>query len=64
MKWPCDELKIVHWPSPPYEHRAGMRLDVGLVHRLGGVTALDDDFGLLETFLDIALVEVNPLGDV
>ncbi len=44
--------------------QAGMRLDIGLVHRLGGVAALDDDLGVLEAGLDVALVEVHALGDV
>ena len=41
-----------------------MRLDVGLMHRLGGVAALDDDIGFLEARLDVAFVEIHPLGDV
>ena len=36
-----------------------MRLDVALVHRLGGVAALDDHVGLLEAGLDVALVELR-----
>ena len=41
-----------------------MRLDVGLVHRLRGVAALDDDLGVLEACLDVALLEGDDLGDV
>ena len=41
-----------------------MRLDIGLVHRLGGVAALDDHLGLLEAGVDVALLEVDALGDV
>ena len=39
MNWPWLELQIVHWPSAATEHDAGMRLDIGLVHRLGRVAA-------------------------
>ena len=41
-----------------------MRLDIRLVHRLGGVAALDDHLGFLEAGIHVALVEVHPLGDV
>ena len=44
--------------------QAGMRLDIGLVHRLGGVVALDDHLGLGEAGLDVALGEGHDLGDV
>ena len=64
MKWPWLELNTVHWPSAPYRAQAGMRLDISLVHRLGGVATFDDHLGLIEAVLDVALVEVHPLGDV
>ena len=41
-----------------------MRLDIALVHRLGRIAPLDDDFGFAEPGLDIALGEANHLGDV
>ena len=41
-----------------------MRLDIALVHRLGRVAPLDDDIGLGEPGLDIALGEADHLGDV
>ncbi len=44
--------------------QAGMRLDIGLMHRLGGVGALDDDFGFLEPGFDVALLEGHDLRDI
>ena len=41
-----------------------MRLDIALMHRLGGVLALDDDVGVLEAGLGVALLEGHDLGDV
>ena len=41
-----------------------MRLDVGLMDRLGCVPALDDHLSLFETVLHLTLVEIDPLGDV
>ena len=43
---------------------AGVRLDVALVHGLGGELALDDDVGLLEAGRDVAQHELDALGDV
>ena len=43
---------------------AGMRLDIGLMHRLGRVAPLDRDIGVAEPGLDVALGERHPLGDV
>ena len=41
-----------------------MRLDIGLVHRRVGVTPLDDDVGVAEPGVDVALGEVDHLRDV
>jgi hypothetical protein len=41
-----------------------MRLDIRLMHRLGGIAALNDHLGFLEAGLDVALVEVYALGDI
>jgi hypothetical protein len=41
-----------------------VRLDVALVHRRGLELALDDHVGLLEAGLDVAQVDLDPLGDV
>ena len=41
-----------------------MRLNVGLMHRLGGVATLDDDVGVLEAGVDVALLEGHDLRDV
>ncbi len=41
-----------------------MRLDIGLVHRLGRVAPLDRDIGLAEASLDVALGKGDPLGNV
>ena len=41
-----------------------MRLDIGLVYRLGRIAPLDDDIGLAEAGVDVALGEGHPLGDV
>ena len=45
-------------------NHAGMRLDIALVHRLGRVAPLDDDFGFAEPGLDIALGEAHHLRNV
>src|SRR6516164_3026359 len=45
-------------------HDAGMRLDIGLMHRLCRVAPLDDDLRFAESLLDIAYGEANHLGDV
>ncbi len=42
----------------------GMRLDIALVHRLCRVAPLDDDVGLAEPGLDVALGKAHHLGDV
>ena len=44
--------------------KAGMRLNVGLMHRLGGVATFDDDLGVLEAGVDVALLEGHDLRDV
>ena len=62
MNWPWLELQIVVCPSALTETDAGMRLDIALVHRLCRVAPLDDDFGLGEPGLDIALGEADHLG--
>ena len=41
-----------------------MRLDIGLVHRLAGVAALDRDLGFLPALGEIALHEGDALGDI
>ena len=41
-----------------------MRLDIALMHRAGGEAALDDDLGLGEAFRDVALLDLEPAGDV
>ncbi len=43
---------------------AGMRLDIGLMHRLRRVAALDRDLGVLPAGGDVALREGDPLGDI
>ena len=43
---------------------AGMRLDIGLMHRLGRIAPLDDDIRLAESGRDVALRKGHPLGDV
>ncbi len=48
MNWPWLELQIVHLAVGGDDDDAGMRLDIGLVHRLGRVAPLDDDIGLAE----------------
>ena len=45
-------------------NQTGVRLDIGLVHRLGRVAPLDDHVGFLEAGLDIAFGETHDLGDV
>ncbi len=45
-------------------HDAGMRLDIGLVHRRIRVAPLDDDIGVAETGVDVAFGEVDHLGDI
>ena len=51
-------------PVGPDRHEAGMRLDVGLVHRFCRVAPLDDQIGLLEAGFDIAFREADHLRDV
>jgi hypothetical protein len=41
-----------------------MRLDIGLVHRLGRITPLNDDIGLAEAGGNVALREGYLLGDI
>jgi hypothetical protein len=41
-----------------------MRLDIALMHRARREGALDDDFSLLETFGDVALLDLEPAADV
>ena len=41
-----------------------MRLDVSLMDGLGRITPLNDDIGVAEPGVDVALVEGNHLGDV
>ena len=43
---------------------AGMRLDIGLMHRLGRVTPFNDDIGEAHTGLAVAFLEADLLGDV
>jgi len=43
---------------------AGMRLDIALMRLLGLEGALDDDIGVAETLMDIAMTELAALGDV
>ncbi len=43
---------------------AGMRLDVALVRLLGAEGALDDDVGVLEARVHVAVAELGALGDV
>ncbi len=43
---------------------AGMRFDIALMHRLGGVATLDDHLGLGEALVDIAALQPIALGDV
>ena len=43
---------------------ASVRLDIGLMHGLGGILALDDHVGLAKARRDVALRKANPLGDV
>src|SRR5262249_10315460 len=43
---------------------AGVRLDVALMGRLGAERALDDNVRGLETFVEIAMAELMPAGDV
>ncbi len=45
-------------------HHAGMRLDIGLVHRRVRIAPLDDDVGVAEPGVDVALGEADHLGDV
>ena len=45
-------------------HDAGMRLDIGLMHRLVRIAPLDDDVGVAEPGLDVALGKGDLLGDV
>ena len=45
-------------------NQTGVRLDIGLVHRLCRVAPLDDHVGFLEAGLDIAFGETHDLGDV
>ncbi len=47
-----------------HRHDAGMRLNVALMHRRAGIAALDDEIGVAEPGLDIALGEADHLGDV
>ena len=42
----------------------GVRLDIALVHGLGGVVLLDHHVGLVEARLGVALLELDALGDV
>ena len=44
--------------------QAGMRLDIGLVHGLGGVAAFHNHVGILEAGVHVALLERHHLGDV
>ena len=64
MKWPWLEAWMVICPSGGIGREAGMRLDIGLMHRLRGVAAFDDDLGVLEAGLGVALLEGDDLGDV
>ncbi len=41
-----------------------MRLDISLMDRLGRITPLDDDIGVAEPGVDVALVEGDHLGNV
>ena len=41
-----------------------MRLDIALMHRLGGVSALDDDLGVLEAGFGVALFESHDFRDI
>ena len=43
---------------------AGMRLDIGLMHRLGRIAALDDDIGVAKPGRDVALGKADLFGDV
>ena len=43
---------------------AGVRLDVALVGGLGAERALDDHVRSLEAFVEIAMAELMPVGDV
>ena len=41
-----------------------MRLDIALMHRARGEGALDDDFGVLEAFGDVTLLDLQLAGDI
>src|SRR3546814_8571365 len=45
-------------------HDAGVRLDIGLMHRLGGVAARDHDLGRGEAGVGVAQDELDPLRDI
>ena len=64
MNWPWLELQIVRLPVGGGRHHAGMRLDIGLMHRGVGVAPLDDDISVAEAGVEIALGEPDHLGDV
>ncbi len=44
--------------------QAGVRLDIALMHRAGGETALDDDFSLGEAFDDVTLLDLEAATDI
>ena len=64
MNWPWLDAQIVAAPSAADRADAGMRLQIGLVHRLGRVAPLDNDVGQAEAGLAVALLEPELLGNV
>ena len=63
-KWPWLDDQISPWPSASTAGHAGVRLDIGLVHRRGLELLLDDHVGRGEAGVEVADLELQPLGDV
>ena len=51
-------------PSELHARHAGMGLDIALMRLLGLEGAFDDEIGVAETRLDIAMAELGALGDI
>ncbi len=64
MNWPWLLLTDMRLPVVRGGGDAGMRLDIALMHRLGGVFPFHDNIGFREALRHVAERELDLLGDV
>ena len=64
MKWPWLELQNLALAVGAETRHAGLRLDIGLVHRRGLERHFDDLVGSGEPCVNIADLELDALGDI